>query len=151
MIKKLGLLILLTIVFSLQSHSDGVKSAGNGFSLALASDQAIYRAGEPVKLKLVATNNNKAAVNLLFGSGQSFDLVVTDKNSKTIWKWSHDKVFTMAVREVEVAPRKTLEFSAVWPQTDNEGRPVTKGKYFIAGQLTSAAPAVSKKRSIIIK
>lgn len=144
MIKKTALPILFLFSLATLCHAAAV-------SVDLATDKSVYRAGEPVKITITAANKSRAAANLLFGSGQSYDINITDLNKKDVWHWSHNKVFTLAVRHVKLLPRQKLKYDFTWEQLDNKGRPVKSGKYFIRGRLMLARQLDSPTRSFIIK
>ncbi len=113
-------------------------------SLKLTTDKTVYAAGQPVKITLTATNRAGSTADLLFGSGQSFDLFVIDAHRQAVWRWAKGMVFTMAVRHVSLPPGQSLKFSAAW-------KPARPGKYFLRGRLTSANPVDSPAKTIIIK
>lgn len=117
----------------------------------LSTDKTSYRAAEPVKITITVTNKSPADINLLFGSGQSYDVLITDKSGRDVWHWSRGKVFSMAVRHVKIAARQSVKYALTWKQADNDGRPVKPGKYFIRGRLMSARQLDSPPRTIIIK
>ena len=112
-------------------------------SVKLATDRSIYSIGQPVAITLEATNQGSSTADLLFGSGQSFDIFITDIHNKEVWRWARGMVFTMAVRNVSLAPGKSLSYTAVW-------QPVKPGKYFLHGRLTSASPLDSPRKTVII-
>jgi hypothetical protein len=150
MIKRACLLILCSLSLAAQSYAS-TKAQLPGLAIKLLTDKTAYSTGEPVKITFMVINKSLSDANLLFGSGQSYDIMITDRNDRDIWHWSYDKVFTMAVRHVKVSPRQNLKYALTWQQVDNKGRPVPQGKYFIRGRLTSALQLDSPIRTVIIK
>ena len=134
---------LVTIVYSEPKIS--------ALTVDLSTDKSIYRTGEPVKITLFVDNKSPKDANLLFGSGQSYDIMITDKKGIDVWHWSRGKVFSMAVRNVKIAARQNLKYTITWKQIDNNSRLVTPGKYFVRGRLMSALQLDSPPRTIIIK
>jgi hypothetical protein len=120
-------------------------------TLDLATDRSTYRAGEPVKITLSVANKSLKDADLLFGSGQSYDIMITDKSGHDAWHWSRGKVFSMAIRNKKIEPRQTLKYLIIWKQLDKNGLPVAAGKYLIRGRLMTAEPLDSPQRTIIIK
>lgn len=59
------------------------------------------------------TNVSEQPVELNFSSGQSFDVVV-ESGGTEIWRWSDDRLFTQAIRQVAIAAGETLSFDATW-------------------------------------
>jgi uncharacterized protein (DUF58 family) len=149
MIRKTVLFILF--FFCAAAFSYASENKLSGLSVTLSTDKTIYRAGEPVKITITATNKSRAVLDLLFGSGQSYDINITDINKKAVWHWSYGKVFTMAVRHVTLPPHKSLKYNFTWKQLDNQGRRVKPGKYFVQGRLMSAVQLAAPLWTIIIK
>jgi hypothetical protein len=149
MLKKLALPVLFFLALTAVGRASATKPPG--LTVKLSTDKTIYRAGEPVKITLTVTNKGRAAANLLFGSGQSYDINITGMNNKVVWHWSRNKVFTMAVRHVRLLPKQGQKYQSVWQQLDDSGQAVKPGKYFIRARLTSALQLASPKRTVIIK
>lgn len=59
------------------------------------------------------TNVSEQPVELTFSSGQSFDVIVENGGTE-LWRWSGDRMFTQALRQVAIAPGETLAFDATW-------------------------------------
>ncbi len=133
------------IVFLLLLFAAGLTATAKPLDLAviLTTDKTTYAAGQPVKITLTATNKSHSTADLLFGSGQSYDIFVTDRSGKTVWRWSKGMVFTMAVRNVSLPAGQSLKFSAIW-------KPARPGKYLIRGRLTSARPFNSAPQAITV-
>jgi len=150
MIKRVCLLSLCFLSLATLSHASG-EAKLPAPAVKLLTDKTAYSSGEPVKMTMIVINQSRADANLLFGSGQSYDVMVTGKSHKLVWHWSHNKVFTMAVRNVKIPAGQNIRYEIAWPQRDDRGRPVKPGKYFIRGRLTSALQLDSPDRTVIIK
>jgi hypothetical protein len=120
-------------------------------SVNLVIDKPVCRAGEPVKITITVANQSPKDADLLFGSGQNYDIMITDKGGHDIWHWSHGKVFTMAVRHVKIPPGQNIKYTIIWKQLDNKRLPVKRGRYFIRGRLMSAEQLNSPRKTIVIK
>jgi hypothetical protein len=138
-------LILLLTAFGFQAE------AKLPVLVDLSTNRSVYQAGETVEVAVAATNKVRSPIDLQFSSGQSFDVKITDNDGKDVWQWSHEKVFSMAIRKIKLPPGKSLNFRLAWKQTDNHGRPVKNGIYYIKGWLTSGTRPVSPKKEITIK
>lgn len=108
------------------------------------------RRGTLVGFSLTAHNTTQATQTLRFSSGQSFDITATPEAAKTEkdagWRWSHGKIFTMALRTEKLAPGQAKTWTATWNQSDDQNVPLPRGKYTIAAWITAngglkAAPA----------
>ena len=142
---------LLLLLLSPLTISGASATKSPQLMIGLSTDKTVYRASEPVKVTMIVVNKSRAEANLLFGSGQSYEVMVRGNGHKNVWHWSHHKVFTMAVRNLKISAGQNIKYDIVWPQTDDRGRPVKPGNYFIRGRLTSALQLDSPTRTVIIK
>jgi hypothetical protein len=130
--------------------TSGNNGAGNNYhppsimagkvELRAVSDKKYYKAGEPVRFTLTAINQDDRPRVLRFMTGQSFDITVTPVNQTeplVRWDWSHDRMFTQAIREVTIEPGHTMTFNAVWKQQNNEGSEMPRGDYLVQAKLVS--------------
>ncbi len=98
----------------------------------LASTLQVETLEDSVRFTLMVTNTSGAPLELTFPSGQSFDFVVME-NGRELWRWSEDKMFTMAIRQETLAPGETRTYHAVWrPPPGVQGRVTVRG--FLATQ-----------------
>jgi len=74
-------------------------------------------------------NHYAEAKDLLFGSGQQFEITVTDEKDKEVYKYSDDKFFTQALVEISVNPGESIKWQDSWDMTNKEGEKLTSGKY----------------------
>jgi len=66
---------------------------------------------------------------LLFGSGQQFELVITDEKEEEVYRFSEGKFFTLAIVPKTINPGEALKWQDEWDMTDKEGNKLTAGKY----------------------
>jgi len=66
---------------------------------------------------------------LQFGSGQQFELVISDDQGEEVYRYSDDKFFTMALVYKNIKPGESLSWQDEWDLTDKEGKKVSGGKY----------------------
>lgn len=66
---------------------------------------------DSIEMKLNITNNSEKDIILNHSSGQKFDFALLDAERNVIYRWSADKMFTMALTSTRIEPGKTLEFS----------------------------------------
>lgn len=128
----------------------GDSSAGETATLSaiITAEKKTYARGQLVRFTLTVRNTGKNAQKLTFNSGQSFDITATPSGRpEPAWRWSHDKMFTMALRELTLKAGATQSWTATWEQTDNDGNPVPRGEYSIAGRIVAnggiAAPPLT--------
>lgn len=114
-----------------------------GLLLELTLDQSVIHAGESVNMKLTVTNTDSQELNLHFATGQIFDFSVfgvnggNRRNDELIWKWSHNKVFTLAAMDILLDAGESRSYEVTWDGTDNDGQPVD-GKFAVRAELVSS-------------
>jgi hypothetical protein len=79
----------------------------------LVSSLSVQTGGAEVHLVLQVTNASAEPVEVVFPTGQSHDFAVRQRG-RELWRWSHGRAFTQAVRMQIVAPGETLEFHEAW-------------------------------------
>ncbi len=87
---------------------------------------AVDRAAKAVRLTL--RNKTGVPLELNFGSGQTFDVVVRDEEGKDVWRWSDGRGFTQALRS------ETVSGERLWVVTLPE---LKAGRYSVEGWLTT--------------
>lgn len=87
--------------------------------------------GKALKLDFSLKNSSDKELDLLFGSGHQFDIIVTDSKGSEVYNWAEDKAFTQALIEKTLAPGQELIFSEEWGYTDTKGEPLPSGKYSV--------------------
>jgi hypothetical protein len=92
-----------------------------GEVVRLVPTLAVVVAGDSVRFTFRVANAGAAAVDLTFGSGQRFDIVVSDGAGSEVWRWSEDRMFTQAVSEERVEAGSALEYEARWDPSGREG------------------------------
>lgn len=68
---------------------------------------------------------------VVFGSGQMYDIVVFNDQKETVYQWSHDKSFIAAIVEKGIKAGEKLAFTEQWDLRDNQGNLVPSGVYVI--------------------
>ncbi len=66
---------------------------------------------DSIEMKLKIKNNSEKDIILNHSSGQKFDFALLDADRNVIYRWSADKMFTMALTSTRIEPGKSLEFS----------------------------------------
>jgi hypothetical protein len=66
---------------------------------------------------------------LKFGSGQQFEITITDENGEEVYRYSDDKFFTMALLYKDINPGESIRWQDEWDMTNKEGDKLTSGKY----------------------
>ena len=104
----------------------------------LSTDQPLYRSGETVRITFEVFNHTPTPVRFDFTSSQRYDVVIEDQQGKEIWRWSGDRMFTMALGQETLGPAK--------PRLTYEAEYTAKlkpGTYKIKGLLTNVNRPIS--------
>lgn len=83
---------------------------------------------------------NKAGsdITLHFTDGQFFEIEVKDGGGDLVWRWSHDKAFTQALWDLELAPGESYVRGEDWDLRGNDGKPLSPGSYGCRVSITSS-------------
>lgn len=85
-----------------------------GLSISARTDKASYKIGEPVRID-VAVANRLARVNTVpFGSGMTFDVLITDEEGRLVWSYGANLRFIQVLGSLTWQPRETKNLSAEW-------------------------------------
>jgi len=66
---------------------------------------------------------------LKLGSGQQFELTITDEKGEEVYRYSDGKFFTLALLYKELNPGEILKWQDEWDMTNKEGKKLESGKY----------------------
>jgi hypothetical protein len=91
--------------------------------------------GHNVPLKLKVKNRGDQPMELTFRGHPAYDFVVSTNDGIEVWRWSQEQSVQPIYKRRTLQPGEELEFAAVWDQRDNQGRPVSSGRYEVRGVL----------------
>jgi len=74
-------------------------------------------------------NRYEEAKELMFGSGQQFEVTITDEKGNEVYRYSDGKFFTLALVSKTINPGEAVKWQDEWDMTDKEGNELTAGKY----------------------
>ncbi len=66
---------------------------------------------------------------LMFGSGQQFELTITNEAGEEVYRFSDGKFFTMALIYKTLMPGEILKWQDEWDMTNKDGEKLTAGNY----------------------
>lgn len=66
---------------------------------------------------------------LLFGSGQQFEIIITNEANEEVYRFSDGKFFTMALIYKTLIPGEILKWQDEWDMTNKSGEKLTAGNY----------------------
>jgi hypothetical protein len=116
----------------------GILVASLGLVMVLPDS---VRQGEAVPMTLRLTNGGpKPRTVYLGGRPIAFDIVITRADGTPVWQRLNGAVINAILQVRVLAPGEVLEFSDIWKQQDNRGRPVKAGNYGVTGVLPGDPP-----------
>jgi hypothetical protein len=66
---------------------------------------------------------------LMFGSGQQYEITVTDEKGEEVYRFSDGKLFTLALVSKTINPGESLKWQEAWDMTDKNEKKLTSGKF----------------------
>lgn len=69
------------------------------------------------------------AQEIMFGSGQQFELTITNEDGEEVYRFSDNKFFTMALIYKTLNPGESLKWKDEWDMTNKDGERLTDGNY----------------------
>ncbi|PKM51401.1 MAG: hypothetical protein CVV02_07290 [Firmicutes bacterium HGW-Firmicutes-7] len=69
------------------------------------------------------------AKELQFGSGQQYEITITDEDGKEVYRYSDDKFFTLALIFKIIGPGESIKWQDEWDMTNKDGKKLTTGNY----------------------
>ena len=74
-------------------------------------------------------SNYTEKVEVSFSSGKQFDVVILDEKKEEVYRFSDDKMFTMALIYKTLEPGESIKWQDKWDKTNKAGEILTEGKY----------------------
>ena len=113
---------------------------GQGASFGLSLDRLVYTANlmPPVDprrsvpemaLRMTLRNATDTPLELVFPSGQSYDVVIRNAKDEVVYRWSDGKAFAMIFRRETLAPRRERNFVLSVQLGDKDNKPLPQGRY----------------------
>ena len=103
--KMIILVIIAIMVFSglgfwlVASGNTTSEERNMNYGISMSTDKISYSVGEPVIMTLKIFNYTEEDIAFHFNTGQRYDFTIEDEEGSEIWRWSEDKMFTMALGE----------------------------------------------------
>ncbi len=109
--------LVAALLFALLQAGPGGCTLGTvDATKALKLSVSIAKSEHAAQLKLTVTNTSKNVVTLRFNSGQRFDFLALEAETKRIfWRWSNGKPFTEALSKEDFNPGESKIFEADVP------------------------------------
>ncbi|WP_256758921.1 BsuPI-related putative proteinase inhibitor [Cohnella sp. WQ 127256] len=86
---------------------------------------------EGVKINFSLQNISGRNLEIVFGSGQQYDIFAYNDQDVEVYKWSTQYAFTQALMKMDIKKGGKLTYNEYWDFKDNDGNEVVEGVYKI--------------------
>ena len=121
-----------------------VSSADNGLSLTVSFDEPL-RTGHPVTWTLELQNRGKDPLRLKFSSGKEGDVALL-QGSREAYRWSANRLFSQALRELTLAAGETHSF-----KLEDRSLSAPAGDYDLVAQMASEPSPGAVRRPVTVR
>lgn len=139
--KILGIGVLAAALLFSAANPTAVNQGSGAFATTASYE---FKNGQLV-LNIEFTNNHSAAAQLQFGSGQQYEIVVTDESGNEVYRFSDGKFFTMALLFKDLQPGEALSWQETWDLTNKDGEKLRSGKYTATINVLALAESAEAK------
>jgi len=84
-------------------------------------------------------------INLMFSSGQQFEVTITDEAGTEVYRFSDGKFFTLALINKTLDPGEALKWQDEWDMTNKDGEKLTSGNYKAVIKILALSESDSEK------
>jgi hypothetical protein len=86
-------------------------------------------ANDKVSFDFELFSNYERKAQLMFSSGQQFEIVITNEMGEEVYRFSEGKFFTEALIFKDLEPGESIKWHDEWDMKNKEGNKVASGKY----------------------
>jgi hypothetical protein len=109
--------------------------------LKAMTDRPRYTVGQPITVRLIASNTSKHGAYLRFSSGQRFDFsVIREGSRETAYTWSATRMFILSRGSLWLKPGQSQSYSAT---IGDEMGPLAAGRYRLEAHLTNSPRGIT--------
>lgn len=134
--KHFFLLFIMSIVALSGCATQPVTTMGEGEDIvtsnplqSLETSVDIQATSDSAEFFIKVKNTGDEDVILTFTSGQTFEVVVVDENNNEVYRFSTDKMFTMALQDVLIKAGEERVWKDKWRYLNQDGQRVNPGDY----------------------
>ena len=84
-------------------------------------------------------------INLMFSSGQQFEVTITDEAGTEVYRFSEGRGFTMALVYKTINPGEAFKWQDEWDMTNKDGEKLTSGNYKADIKILAKSESDSEK------
>ncbi|SET29760.1 Intracellular proteinase inhibitor [Natronincola peptidivorans] len=102
---------------------------GEGMTKEFTTTAAYEIKDASVVFDFELTNISDEKREIMFSSGQQFEIEIINEKEEKVYTYSHDKFFTMALIMKTLEAGESISWQDTWDLQDNEGNLVPAGEY----------------------
>ena len=110
MLKKLIFVLFLIIFLSSFAYAADADLNNSELKINVELNDLIVKSNEELIVDIELLNNSQEDIVLNFSSGQSYDIYIKNWQKEVIYRWSADKIFTQAFKEITIEAGKRQSF-----------------------------------------
>lgn len=84
-------------------------------------------------------------LELMFSSGQQFEVTITDESGTEVYRFSDGRAFTMAIVYKTINPGDAFKWQDGWDMTNKDGEKLTSGNYKAVIKILAKSESDSEK------
>jgi len=122
------------IYFTDKAISKSLEQSLEGETPSIIKGRLETRASHEIKdgkvvFNLELMSHYTKPVELMFSSGQQFEITVTDEAGNEVYRYSDGKFFTLALLNKTINPGESLKWQDEWDLTNKDGEKIISGNY----------------------
>ena len=122
------------IYFTDKAISKSLEQSLEGETPSIIKGRLETRASHEIKdgkvvFNLELMSHYTKPVELMFSSGQQFEITVTDEAGNEVYRYSDGKFFTLALLNKTINPGESLKWQDEWDLTNKDGEKISFGSY----------------------
>ena len=118
--------------------------------VGISTDKTAYQSQEPIAMAITILNHDSKPGQFALPSSQVYDFYLYE-GTELSWKWSADKMFAMALRELKLEPGKPLTYVVKATPLLPNGQPLKPGKYQLIAVFCAPTKLLSKPLELEIR
>jgi uncharacterized protein YceK len=127
--------ILLTGCTTVETNKSEKKTQGEkNTAVKLETKLEVNQLGDKVVFDLTLTNVGSEDIDLLFSSGQQFEVVVQNENNQEVYRYSEGKMFSQALQNKLIQSGKHIAWKVEWDQKTDD-KLVPNGEYTVMAEV----------------
>lgn len=127
--------ILLTGCATVETNQSSDEAQGEkNPAVHLETNVELKQLEDHIVFDLTLTNVGSEDVELLFSSGQQYEITVKDENNQDVYRYSEGKMYTQALETKVIKTGEKINWNVEWDQKE-EGQFLPNGEYTVTAEV----------------